>query len=417
MSVKSILIRVNSFVLANLAVINVAVAQKPNFDYSFYGFVRGDYYFNTRSNVEGVDGLFYLYPKNILLDPDGKDLNETPSGSFYTITTRLGLDIKGPDVGKAKTSAKIESDFCGATNLFFLLRLRQAHVRLDWQNGSSLMLGQAWHPLLGEVTPTILNISTGAPFQPFNLSPQINYQYAQGGWKLKAAAVYQLMYTSYGPAGKGEEYLKNGILPELYGSLDYRKNGFAVGTGIDMISLKPRLQSSVADGSTYRVDERVTSLSYEVHAEYVYNLLKIAGRTMLASNQGHNNLMGGGYGVSKRDERTGEQDYTPFKNAVSWLNVVYGKKLQGLLFVGYAKNLGTTDKLLNTTDLYGSGLDIDQFVNLSFCMRYVLPHWNIGLEYTNSTARYGDIDTSNGKISNTHGVTNHRLEAAFIYTF
>ena len=68
-----------------------ATAQKKNFTYKFYGFVRGDLFYNTRANMAPVDGNFYLFPLDEKPDADGKDLNATPNGSFYTFTSRLGL--------------------------------------------------------------------------------------------------------------------------------------------------------------------------------------------------------------------------------------------------------------------------------------------------------------------------------------
>ncbi|MEG1544274.1 MAG: hypothetical protein RR382_07090, partial [Tannerellaceae bacterium] len=70
-------------------------AQKKNFSYKFYGQVRGDLFYNSRANEETVDGLFYMYPKDIKPDADGNDLNATPNGSFYLLYSRLGLDVKG----------------------------------------------------------------------------------------------------------------------------------------------------------------------------------------------------------------------------------------------------------------------------------------------------------------------------------
>jgi hypothetical protein len=390
-------------------------AQKSNFDYSFYGFVRGDLYYNSRSNTEIVDGLFYLYPKDRLPDPDGKDLNAAPNGSFYTFTTRLGLNIKGPDVGSAKTSANIESDFGGTTDLNFMLRLRRAYVKLDWDRGSSLLLGQTWHPLFGDVVPDVLNLATGAPFQPFNRSPLIKYQYRKHALTYTASAVYQLIYTSVGPAGKSEKYLKDGVLPELYVGADGKIGNVLIGAGVDMISLKPRLESAF-DGKVYRVNERVTAFSYDLHANYTCEKLQISGKTVLASNQTHN-VMLGGYGVTKIDARTGEQEYTPFRHSTSWLNVVYGTKYKGGFFAGYTKNLGTPESIISADKLYGSGLNIDQFVNLSLSFRYVLPHWNFGIGYTLATAWYGETNLSNGKVINTHDVSNHRMESIFTYVF
>ena len=56
---------------------------------------------------------------------------------------------------------------------------RQAYVNLDWGK-SAVLVGQTWHPLFGDVSPQMLNLSTGAPFQPFNRSPQIRYRYTSG---------------------------------------------------------------------------------------------------------------------------------------------------------------------------------------------------------------------------------------------
>lgn len=59
---------------------------KKNFSYKFYGQVRGDLFYNSRANAEIVDGLFHLYPKDVALDADGKDLNASPNGSFTCFT-------------------------------------------------------------------------------------------------------------------------------------------------------------------------------------------------------------------------------------------------------------------------------------------------------------------------------------------
>ena len=99
------------FLLAGFFSVFPVVAQKKNFTYKFYGFVRGDLFYNTRANMAPVDGNFYLYPLDKKTDADGKDLNGTPNGSFYTFTSRLGLDATGPNIGTARTSAKVEMDF------------------------------------------------------------------------------------------------------------------------------------------------------------------------------------------------------------------------------------------------------------------------------------------------------------------
>jgi hypothetical protein len=395
-----------------------AAAQKNLFDYSFYGFVRGDLYYNSRNNVESVDGLFYLYPADRRPDADGRDLNAAANGSFYTFTTRLGMQIEGPDIGRARSSAVVESDFGGTTNLNFMLRVRQAYLKLDWAQGaSSLLLGQSWHPLFGETVPQVLNLSTGSPFQPFNRSPQIKYQYRTQGFVLTSSALFQLIYTSEGPEGKSEKYQKNGLLPEIYLGADYGgREGLLIGGGVDMLSLKPRLEGVSGDGRVYRVNERVTSFSYDLHARYSCRKLLLSGKTLLASNQTHN-VMIGGFGVTRIDDRRGEQEYTPFRHSTSWINATYGNTYQGGFFAGYTKNLGTAKRLVGADKLYGMGLNMDQLVHLSAFFRYVLPHWSVGLEYSLATARYGETNLDNGRCYHTHDVSNHRLESVFIYTF
>jgi hypothetical protein len=390
-------------------------AQREKFGYDFYGFVRGELYANSRQNTETVDGLFYLLPNDRLLDANGKDLNATPSSSFYSFTTRLGMNIKGPDIGTAASSARIETDLGGNAGITFVLRVRHAYMKLDWKSGSTVLLGQTWHPFFGDVSPQVLNLSTGAPFQPFNRSPMIQYRYARNGLKISATALYQLIYLSTGPYGKTEDYLKNGLLPELCLGADYGRNGFLAGAGVEMLSLKPRLQS-VMNGNTYRVHERVTSFSYEAHASYTHRLLYLAGKTLLTSNMNHTALLGG-YGVSGIDAVTGEQDYTPFRHSTTWFNAVYGDRWQGGVFGGYTKNLGSGKALIAADKVYGLGMNLDRLLTASAQFAYRLPHWRLGAEYQASTGWYGSMDLSGGKVKNTHSVTNHRIVALFMYYF
>ncbi|MDR0429232.1 MAG: hypothetical protein LBH58_01985 [Tannerellaceae bacterium] len=399
----------------SILVVQCVSSQQKNFSYKFYGFVRGDLYYNSRSNVEAVDGDFYLYPMDKMPDAEGKDLNANPNSAFYNFSTRLGLDVTGPKTGSAQTSAKIEVDFGGFGMAYYLLRIRHAYVNLDWEKGSSLLIGQTWHPLFGEVMPEVLNLNTGSPFQPFNRSVQIKYQYRKNKISLTASAIYQLIYLSTGPNGKSEEYLKNGVLPELYAGITFRNNGFLGGAGIEMISLKPRLQSMMND-EIYKVDERVTSVSFMAQAQYKTDKLFLAGKTLLASNQTHTAMLGG-YGVASIDPKTGRQEYTPSRHSTTWVNAVFGSTWKGNFFVGYSKNLGTTNKLVSPALFYGIGADIDQVLLASAGLSYNLPHWKAGVEYSATTAWYGDTNLSNGKVTNTHSVLNHRILGLLIYYF
>ncbi|MFI3266924.1 MAG: hypothetical protein R3Y15_07215 [Rikenellaceae bacterium] len=402
-----------TLILAMVVVLPALAQQSSN--YKFYGFIRNDFYYNDYSSVAACNELFYLYPLDTQLDATGADLNEVASSGFYSFVTRLGVDISGPNIAKAKTSAKVEVDFGGYGNFTTLLRIRQAYLNLDWESGSSLLIGQTWHPLFGSVMPSIASLSTGAPFQPFNRSPQIQYRYQAGNVKFIAAALSQLQYTSSGVNGSSNEYLVHSCIPELYAGIDYAKDGFLIGAGVDMISITPRTEAEVA-GETFKVSERMTAISGEVHLRYQSDKFMIAAKSILASSLDHTLLLGG-YGVTSIDPTTGEQEYTPIRNTTSWLNISYGKVWKPFIFVGYTKNLGTSEALVSASSVYGRGTDIDQLLGANVGMSYNQPHWSVALEYSSSTAWYGDINLSSGRVENTHDVSNNRVVAVMTYLF
>ena len=388
-------------------------AQKKNISYSFYGQVRGDLYVDSRASQEIVDGLFFLYPKDHAYDADGNDLNASPTGSFYLLYSRLGLDVQGPMIGQAKSSLKLEVDFRGSGSNWALLRIRHAYANLDWGK-SAVLIGQTWHPLFGEVSPQMLNLSTGAHFQPFNRSPQVRYRYQNSGWQLTATALWQLQYLSTGPNGTSEDYIKNSCIPEFYFGVDRKGNGWQVGAGVDVLSIVPRTQN-VVEEKTYKVSERVTGVSGELHAKYQDKDWFIAAKTLYATNLAHTCMLGG-YGVTAIDPRTGEQDYAPYHHATAWLNVVYGKKWKPGFFVGYLKNLGANAPIVGQT--YGVGLEVDQLFTTNWQLSYNLPHWRLGVEYTPSIAWFGTVDKADGgRVHSDHHVTNHRAVVTMSYQF
>ena len=385
-------------------------AQKKSFTYKFYGQVRGDLFYNSRANGEIVDGLFHLYPKDHAYDADGNDLNAQANGSFYLLYSRLGLDLEGPSVGRFNTTAKIEADFRGTSTSFALLRIRHAYVQLSDKH-SSLLIGQTWHPFFGDVHPEMLNLSTGAPFNAFSRAPQLRYRYAYDRWQFTGSVLWQLQYLSMGPAGKSESYIKNSCIPEFHFGVDYLYEGLRIGAGAQFLSLKPRTQNTV-DGKVYKIDERITSMSFEAHASYKSKDWNISAKSTLGENMTHTCMLGG-YGVTSVDNRTGEQNYTPFRISTTWLNVIHGQRWKQGVFIGYLKNLGTGKDII---DQYGTGLEVGQMVTANAQFSYNLPHWKFGLEYSPSTGWFGAAD-KRGKIHDTHTVTNHRILCVMLYMF
>lgn len=397
-------------------------AQKKDFKYKFYGQIRTDLYYNSRANQETVDGLFHMYPLDELPDEEGNDRNATANGSFYTLYTRLGVDVAGPKLGNAKTSAKVEVDFRGSGTSFSTVRVRHAFLNLDWGK-SALLLGQTWHPLFGDVFPQILNLSVGAPFHPFSRAPQIRYQYRNRNLQLTGAAVWQSQYLSVGPDNiKSQSYIKNSCVPEIFAGVDYKGKNWLIGAGIELLSMKPRTESKVEridpitqikSSKIYKVDERITTLSYEAHLRYTNKDWFVAAQSVLGRNLTQTCMLGG-YGVKSTDQRTGEQEYASLLNSASWLNVTYGKKWKPGIFLGYSKNLGTRDSV---TKLYGTGTDLDKLITAGAELTYNVAHWKFGVEYTLSSAAYGSLDTLEGKIIDTHSVRNNRIVGVAMFMF
>ncbi len=409
-----------------------AVAQKKDFSYKFYGQIRADLFYNSRSNSESVDGLFYMYPKDHDYDAVGKDLNAHADGSLYTMYTRLGVDLTGPKLGgKITTSAKVELDFRGGGTNYYMVRLRQAYFQLGFKN-SSLLVGQTWHPFYGDVAPEVMNLNMGAPYQPFSRAPQVAYRLTKGHWNLKATALWQSQYLSAGPKSnavgetgsqKSQQFLKNGCVPEVAVNVDYRSRrvgGLTAGVGVDMTSLVPRTQSVSQRGATYKVSERITTVSAEAHLKYVGDNFSLAAKTVFGSNFTQASGVGG-FGVSHRDDVTGEQTYTPIRVSSTWVNFVYGTKnrLRPGIFAGYLHNLGAKDDLLDASAIYGTGVNsgLGQLATVAAELTYNLPHWKFGVEYMYTNAHYGEFDKSATIAIGEHAVGNHRVVFAALFQF
>ena len=393
-------------------------------DLKIYGHVRTDIFYNSRANTESVDGLFYSFPKNEVFDANGNDINGSDNSNMYAVYSRMGFDFAGPMIGKAKTSAKIEFDFRGNGNdNLSALRLRHAYFNFDWGK-NKVLVGQTSHPFFGDVSPQILNLNTGSPFQPFGRAPQIRFRHNNGALQLQAAALWQSQFKSHGPTGidgsgnsRNQAPHKNSNIPELALGIDYKANGWILGVGMDVLSISPRVQAKGGDGTTFKVDERLTTVSYEAHLKYQKDKIFFAAKSVLGSNFTHTSMLGG-YAVKSQDAKTGEREYTPFRNSSSWINLVYGKKWKPGIFIGYIKNLGTADDMEMGANkaIYGTGTDIDQLFTGTFELTYNVPHWKIGAEYNYTSAWYGKTQ-KNGKVTDTHAVGNNRLVLSATYSF
>ena len=389
--------------------------EKPSI--KLYGFVRNYACFDTRESMTSNSEQFYYMPKDEAFDANGDDINEQPNMMLLSITTRLGANITGPEFLGAKTSAKIEADFAGFGTSNTVLRIRQAYAKMDWEK-NSVLLGQAWHPMMGDMMPDVFSLETGAPFTPFSRTPQLRYDYKNKGFTLTATALYQFQYTSYGPDGSSFNYARNAIVPELYFQAMYKNGGFQVGAGVDLLTIKPR-QKFEHNGATYKCKEDpVVSVSPTVFASYKNGNWGVKGRFTYAQNAAHLSMISG-YGVTNIDAN-GEQEYGTLNSVGGWVDVTYKQPLKkGFLtfccFAGYTKNLGCQDDIVGPIYMRGEK-NMDNMWRVAPSLLYTHNAMSFGLEYNPTTVAYGTAD-SRYKVKDTHNVTNHRICAMMKYNF
>ena len=475
--------RLLSLIALALAFSSAAFAQDakqeatPKNNFKLYGFIRNYFIFDSRESVSGTGDLFYYLPKDVSLNANGEDLNATSSLRFLALTSRLGVDVSGYNIGNVHFGAKIEGDFysglskSSASNVsdFFpgntsisgtaQARLRQAYATVTWKDlplageqkaSVALKIGQAWHPM-GADHPHVFGLEAGAPFGPFSRTPQVTMDANLGNnWVVSASALWQMQYNSQGPVGGSAIYMKYGMIPEVYAAVAYKNKGMLFRLGADLLSIKPRALGMV-DGVKSKVSDRKTSMLYYAYAQYTYKKFAVKAKSTWGESGEHLNLMSGYAKVGENSD--GSWNYASLRSSSSWLSMTYGKTWQGVLFLGYVKTLGFADPAANNI-LVSSG-DLSQQAEVYYCgngfsninqiyrinpqLIYNIGKLNVGIEYQWTSVQYGDyikvkrdvVDAdgntktvtdkylnSNGLAKdNLHWVGNHRVNLMVKYNF
>ena len=393
-------------------------AQDKAVKAEIYGFVRNYFTYDSRSCVQSNEGLFNMLPNDINPGANGEDLNAIPSVRFLSMTTRLGLNVSGPEILGAKSTAKIESDFCGASSgTAFNLRIRQAYAKLAWEK-SDLLVGQAWHPMSGDLMPEVFSLATGAPFNPFNRSPQVRYNYAPiKGLSFTAAALYQYQYGSVGLDGKtSNTYSRNALVPEFFVGMTTKGKHLTGGFGVNASTITPRVTADVyKDGEkigAMRVNERLTSYSAMVFGSLKVDYLTVRAKATYGQNTSHMQQPTG-FGVVAVED--GANIYESMQLGSAWITMMYGKKLRYGFFAGWLKNYGSAGKDF-TSLVVRNNIGMDQAYRFSPVVTYKVQNMTIGLEYEHTATAYGDYQPS-GMVTNTHWVANNRICAMLKYDF
>jgi len=411
--------------------------------FEFYGFVRYEAYLDTYKGLNAANEQFFVVPLYGGIDANGKHINHTPTYNFSSMATRVGVRISGPEIFNAKTSANIETDFAGdLANNPAMFRVRQANAVFTWKK-SSLLVGQTWHPFWsGKVYPTVGGLNTGSPFQPFNRSPQIRFDYKPNSLlTLSAAVVSEFQYKSYGftkvdsicakglVVDKSDCFNRNATFPEMTANIELNSGGFTLGAGASLKYIKPTLYtvgiSEGKDDKKYITNELARGVSFVGYSQYVKTKFTIRAKTVLGQNMTHLTIPGG-YGVKTVEQTTGKMTYTPYNTITAFINSFYGKKYQVGFFAGYLKNLGTSDALYNFGSKNAPSVVTPGLVpNVASVYRFA-PSFAINVsklrlvfEYELTSAEFGTgkIDTKDGLYDSSIQAKNSRGQIMMTYSF
>lgn len=434
-----------------------------------YGFIRNYFTFDSRESMAGTGDLYYYQPYDeywnqtpeeaAISGVARQDLNAASTFRFLSLTTRVGLNIVGYKWRNTEFGGKIEADFyaglsTGVTHKVAgtaQFRLRQAYMTMTWDSLKmgkdytrvDLAIGQTWHPMAADLCDVIA-LNSGAPFGPFNRSPQVKMDARLGKFvTLTGSLLWQMQYISQGPNGGSAEYIAYSKTPEAYLGLSVHSKGFLMRAGADVLSISPRHTGMVGNVAV-KVNDRITTASPFLYLQYKKGEFSIKAKTVFAEAGEHMN-MNGGYGVS-RVNSDGSWSYTPTRTSSSWISIVYGgkvgsqedkhpQKLQGILFGGYSRNFGTKEALYDPNG--DSRIDASEIAKYYFYPRvpnmyrmfrvtptllYTVGKFQLGLEYDVTSVHYGDmtkgLNATNGLADQgLHWVTNHRVQLMTKYNF
>ena len=385
------------------------------FKITYGGFIKSDFFYDTRQTESIREGHFLLWPKKPQYDADNKDIHDASSFNFLSIQTRLNFTVTAPDFFGFRTTGHVEGAFFGNVESDINgFRLRHAFVKFE-RNQSEILFGQFWNPLLLPFSfPDVVSFNTGCPFQPFSRNPQIRATQKAGDFRIIAAALSQRDFASVGPVGRSSSYLRNATMPDMHLQLHYHLNReearpqFLFGGGIAYKEIFPEIVTM----NNYKTNASVAGFSYMGFAKVTSQPVTIKIQYLMGQNL-TDLLQIGGYGVSKIvDEAKGFVEYAPISTQTYWIDMhTNGQTLQFGLFMARSENMGATNNLVEGT-VTGFGTDIGSLYRISPRLIINSGKARFALECEYTGAAFGTVDISEnnkGIPLNTETTNNLRL--------
>lgn len=385
------------------------------------GYVKHESFWDSRQVVgEGFDQVL-LYPEPKKLDNLCDDINGRGQFDSVPIQTRLHIDIDGPQIRNATSSAVIEGHFFGRAEIHNIFSLRHAYFKLDWGN-VEFIGGQTWHPMyFPECEVRTVSFNTGLPIAAFARDPQVSLIYKTNHFDIQFTAISELGFVSDGPIGFSSTYMRNGVVPNL----DFRVIGHSgehiFAALLDYKRIRPRLETNTG----LKTDETLNSVSAALFNTLNYDSISICSSLTFAQNGTDQSLIGG-YAVKCIDAETDIRSYTNINTLSVWTDWQCRphKPVQFGLFFGYIKSFGArtciepnltdADDVITERRIFGFGTDIDHIIRLSPRVQWKVKDFEFAGEVEFTRSAFGIINDK-AKVVNTCPVNNTRLLLALFY--
>ncbi|MDX9928770.1 MAG: hypothetical protein RBS37_02850 [Bacteroidales bacterium] len=427
------LIAVMLFIAAFLELDAQTNDKESRFGIQVSGFVRNDFFLDSRLTVASREGSFLLWPENVLPDDSGGDINDLFNFNFLSVNTRLTANITGPDAFGARISGLIETDFFGQANdNIGMLRLRHALVRMNWEN-SELLIGQYWNPLFITANyPSTVSLNAGTPFNSFARNPQIRFTARLGKMEIIAAALAQRDYANYASGGPGlaatasPSYLRNSARPDLHLQVHYQ---FSSGSGAEVAfgaasaykRIVPRL---IAGGylwplGTIQVDEKVDGFTAVLFGRISTQKFTLKLYTRYGENITDLLAPGGYAAIIPPEPGIYSLDYIPLRSISYWFDISAAKgRLQPGLFAGYLVNRGSGNSSVTPALIFGRVTDIGSMVRISPRVNFTSGRIKLSGEMEFTRANYGNGTYNAFAIpQDQNAVDNFRILSTVIFSF
>jgi len=376
------------------------------------GYVKNDFFWDSRQTVAAREGSFLLWPSAVLKDANGKDINAVPNFNFLSLQSRLSFSWSGTEAFGAKISALIQGDFFAQANdNINLFRLRHALIKMKWEN-TTLLMGQYWIPMFTpNCYPGTVSFNTGTPINPFGRNPQIRLIYHLSNINLIAIASSQRDYSSRGPSGTTGSYLRNSTIPELTTQIQFKTDNIVAGVSGSFKQIVPQLVTDKGIATNTKLPS-VNALAF---IKIKSSAVTIKAKAIYGQNI-PDVLSIGGFAVTAYNTTTGEQEYEPISTLSYWGEInTNNKKMQVGLFAGYTQNMGTKSDIVGA--IYGLATNISTLYRVSPRLILNSGKFRFAVEPEYTVANYATaVDTKN-LATTTEAASNLRLLLACYYFF